>query len=203
MVGGGFLADPVGFLRAMGQTVETNIPRSLVATLVEYARKVDRSGTYRAIVTGSKLIRAGFDARGYIFIADFAAIRARADRLFPPPGTLPPEEFLAPKAVAGRLIGQRRLGLPAGRDAEADAEADRRSRSPRRPPRRPRAPAASRLPAASRRCRPMPPRRPTPTPAPEPTPGPTPAPTPAPYAARRSPPVARRSRRRDPARGAQ
>ena len=95
---------------------------------------------------------AGFDARGYIFLADFAAIRARADRLFPPPGTLPPEEFLAPKAVAGRSVGQRCLGLPSGGDAEADgdaeAEADRDAR------RRRQARMASRPPAASRRRRP-------------------------------------------------
>ncbi len=104
-VGGGFLGDPVGFLRAMSQAVETNIPRSLVATLVEYARKVDRSRTYRAIVTGRGVIWSGFDARGYILNGDFAAIRARADRLFPPPGTVPPEDLLVPKAAASRSTG--------------------------------------------------------------------------------------------------
>jgi polyisoprenyl-teichoic acid--peptidoglycan teichoic acid transferase len=114
VVGGGFLGDPVGFLRAMSQTVETNIPRNLVATLVDVARRVDRARTYRAIVVGRGVIWAGFDARGYILNGDFAAIRARADRLFPPPGTLPPEEFLAPKPVATRSSGSGVSGcLPA------------------------------------------------------------------------------------------
>jgi LCP family protein required for cell wall assembly len=175
VVEGGFLADPVGFLRAMGKTVETNIPRSLVPELVEYARTVDRSGTYRAIVTGSKLIRAGFDARGYIFLADFAAIRARADRLFPPPGTLPPEEFLAPKAVAGRSSGSGVSGcLPAA------------TPKPKPTPKPTPKPIATATPAPSPTGEPTPPPVPTAppdgTPAPEltPEPTPTPAPTPAP-----------------------
>jgi LCP family protein required for cell wall assembly len=177
VVTGGFLADPVGFLRAMGKTVETNIPRSLVPKLVEYARTVDRSGTYRAIVTGSKLMHAGFDARGYIFLADFAAIRARADRLFPPPGTLPPEEFLAPKAVAGRSSGSGVSGcLPAA--------------TPKPTPTPTPKPKPTATPAPSPSGEPIPSGEPTPsgepapppvvtpppdvTPVPEPTPSPTP-----------------------------
>jgi LCP family protein required for cell wall assembly len=151
VVTGGFLADPVGFLRAMGTTVETNIPRSLVPKLVDYARTVDRSGTYRAIVTGSKLIWSGFDARGYIFLADFAAIRARADRLFPTPGTLPPAEFLAPKAVAGHPSGSGVSGCQ---------------------------PAATPKPTATPKPKPTPTATPAPSPSGEPTPGGEPTPTP-------------------------
>lgn len=175
VVEGGFLADPVGFLRAMGQTVETNIPRSLVSTLVEHARTVDRSATYRAIVTGSKLIRAGFDVRGYIFIGDFAGIRARADRLFPTPGTLPPDEFLAPKPVAGRASGSGVAGcLPAA--------------TPKPTPKPKPVPTAT--PAPSPSGEPTPNGEPTPppdvtpppeaTPVPEPTPAPAAEPTPTP-----------------------
>ena len=175
VVGGSFLADPVGFLRAMGKTVETNIPRSLVPTLVEYARTVDRSGTYRAIVTGSKLIWAGFDARGYIFLADFAAIRARADRLFPPTGTLPPEEFLAPKAVAGRSSGSGVSGcLPAATPKPTPKPKPKPTVTP--------APSPGGEPTPSGEPTPPPDTTPPPavTPAPEPTPQPTPEPTPVP-----------------------
>jgi len=135
--------------------VETNIPRSLVPSLVEYARTVDRSGTYRAIVTGRKLIWAGFDVRGYIFHADFAAIRARADRLFPPTGTLPPAEFLAPKAVAGRPSGSGVSGcLPAA--------------TPK--------PTATPKPKPTATPAPSPSGEPTPTGEPTPSGGPTPLP---------------------------
>ena len=161
VVGGGFLGDPVGFLRAMGETVETNIPRSLVATLVDYARKVDRSRTYRAIVTGRGVIQAGYDARGYVFIGDFGAIRARADLLFPPPGTLPPEEFLAPKAVAGRSSGS-------GVSSCLPAATPKPTAKP--------TPRATATPVPTPSGEPTPP--PDATPVPEPTPPPEPTPTP-------------------------
>lgn len=105
VVSGGFLADPLGFLAAMGQTVETNIPRSLVATLVEYARTVDRSSTYRAVVVGASYVRSGYDARGYILVGNFPAIRGLAEALFPAPGTPPAAKYLAPKPVASSASG--------------------------------------------------------------------------------------------------
>lgn len=104
VVAGGFLGDPVGFLRAMSRTVGTNIPRTLVPTLVDYAQRVDRSETYRSVVA-APLVRAGSDVRGYVLFGDFPAIRARAAALFPAPGTLPAEEYLAPQPVARRSPG--------------------------------------------------------------------------------------------------
>ena len=163
VVGGGVLGDPVGFLRAMSRTVETNIPRSLVATLVEHARKVDRSKTYRAIVVGRGVIWAGFDARGYILNGDFAAIRARADRLFPPAGTLPPDEFLVPKPAASRSTGSGVSGcLPAATPKPTPKPSARPKPTP--------TPGPAQVPSAT----------PEPTPGSEPTPGaePTPGPTP-------------------------
>jgi len=164
VVSGGFLNDPVGFLKAMSRTVETNVPRALVATLVEYARTVDRSRTYRSVVSGTPLIRAGFDARGYIFIGDFAAIRARADELFPTAGTLPDEKYRAPKAVASRASGSGVSScLPAATPQPATPK----------PTKKP-TPTAAPTPVPAE----TPP--PEPTPVPEPTPAPTAAPTPAP-----------------------
>jgi LCP family protein required for cell wall assembly len=141
LVGGGFLGDPVGFLRAMSRTVETNMPRSLVATLVDHARKVDRSRTYRAIIVGRGVIWSGYDARGYILQADFAAVRA-GPTLFPPPDA-PGHGFpyRSPSPAARR---ERRLGCapatPENGDPKPTATRSRRRRlrDTRRPERRPR-----------------------------------------------------------------
>ena len=176
VVAGGFLGDPVGFIRAMSQTVETNIPRRLVATLVDYARKVDRSKTYRAIVVGRGVIWSGFDARGYILNGDFAAIRARADRLFPPPGTVPAAEFLVPKPAASRATGSGVSGC-----------APAATPTPKPTPKPTAGPTLAPTPTPSLEPTPDPTSsgEPTPgaTPTPEPTPGATPPePTPTPEA---------------------
>jgi LCP family protein required for cell wall assembly len=155
VVSGGFLNDPVGFLKAMSRTVETNVPRDLVATLVDYARTVDRSRTYRSVVSGRPLIRPGYDVRGYIFIADFAAIRARADELFPVAGTLPDEKYRAPKPVAGSASGSGVSScVPAATPKPAPTPKPTRKPTPA-PPATP-APSATPTPTAE-------------TPAPEPT----------------------------------
>jgi LCP family protein required for cell wall assembly len=169
VVDGGFLGDPLSFLRAMSQTVETNLPRSLVATLVEYARKVDRSKTYRAIVVGRGVIWSGYDVRGYILIGDFAAIRARADRLFPPPGTLPADEFLAPKAAASQSTGSGVSGcLPAA--------------TPKPTPTPTASPTSSPTPGPTSDASATPGGEPTPTPPVDATPTPPAEPTPTPPA---------------------
>ena len=121
VVKGGFLRDPVGFLKAMSRTVETNIPRKLVATLVEYARKIDRTDTYRGVVAGNGMLRSAYDARGYVLIGDFDKIRVRADSLFTPPGQLPRKAFLAPKPAASQVLRERCLRVRPRRDAEAEA----------------------------------------------------------------------------------
>jgi LCP family protein required for cell wall assembly len=161
VVTGGFLGDPVGFVKAMGTTVETNIPRSLVATLVEEARTVDRSTTYRAIVIGAAMIHAGYDARGYILIADFGAVRTLADALFPAAGTAPPAKYLAPKPVAASASGS-------GVSSCLPAATPRPTATPT--PR----PTAESTPATA-----APSEEPAATPTPEP-PAPTPEATPAP-----------------------
>lgn len=168
VVSGGFLGDPVGFLKAMSRTVQTNVPRSLVASLVEYAQTVDRSRTYRSVVSGTPLIRSGYDVRGYIFIADFAAIRARADELFPAAGTLPDEKYLAPKPVAGRVSGSGVSScLPAATPKPAPTPKPTKKPTP--------APAATPTPTAT-------PAPTAATPVPEPTVAPTAVPTPTPAA---------------------
>jgi anionic cell wall polymer biosynthesis LytR-Cps2A-Psr (LCP) family protein len=96
VVHGDFLADPVGFMRAMGKTVETNIPRKLVPMLADAARKVTRGRTYRYVV---KYLESGYDSRGYILVPDVKRIRALSKRLFTEPGTLPDEFFRVPAVM--------------------------------------------------------------------------------------------------------
>ncbi len=66
---GGFLNDPIGFLKALGDAAVTNIPRKLVPDLAEMGTKIGRSKTYRAVIT-HPLVRPGFDARGSIQVPD-------------------------------------------------------------------------------------------------------------------------------------
>jgi anionic cell wall polymer biosynthesis LytR-Cps2A-Psr (LCP) family protein len=161
VVKAGFLNDPIAFLRSMSRTVETNIPRKLVPTLVEYAQKVDRSGTYRDVISGRSLIQSGYDNRGYVIYGDFKAIRKRANALFTEPGTSPPARFLAPKAAAGR---------PSGSGVSSCAPAPRPKPPKATPKPTPKPPKAT----------PKPTPKPTAPPTPEPTPPPTPEPTPTP-----------------------
>jgi LCP family protein required for cell wall assembly len=100
---GGFLSDPIGLIRALGQTVTTNIPRRLVPDLAEVASRVGRKQTYRAVI-GHPLVKPGYDARGSIQIPDVKAIRALAAKLFPAPGERPVAKYQVP-ASTGRVSG--------------------------------------------------------------------------------------------------
>ena len=101
IVGGGFLNDPIGLLEAIGQTVQTNVPRDLLPDLAELAGEVGRAQTYRTVVN-HPLVVSGFDVRGSIQIPDVDAIRALAASLFPIDGSLPDEDYALVKPSAGR-----------------------------------------------------------------------------------------------------
>ena len=92
---GGFLNDPIGLIKALGDTVQTNVPRSLVPNLADMATKIGRKQTYRAVIT-HPLVKGAFDARGSIQVPDVAAIRNLVATLFPTDGTLPPARFQVP-----------------------------------------------------------------------------------------------------------
>jgi LCP family protein required for cell wall assembly len=101
--GGGFLNDPIGLLKAVGGTVETNIPRKLVPDLADMATKIGRKQTYRAVIT-HPLVKGASDSRGSIQKPDVKAIRKLVAALFPATGTLPPERYLVP-ASSGKASG--------------------------------------------------------------------------------------------------
>ena len=97
---GGFLGDPIGLMRALGATVQTNIPRALVADLADVATKVGRKQTYRAVI-GSPLVRGASDGRGSVQLPDVAGIRRLAAALFPESGTLPVARYQVPTSSGG------------------------------------------------------------------------------------------------------
>ena len=104
VVHGGFLNDPIGLLQAVGQTVETNIPRDILPDLAEIASEVGRDQTYRAVVN-HPLVSSGFDVRGSIQIPDVPGIQALAAKLFPIDGSLPSVAYALPKPAATTASG--------------------------------------------------------------------------------------------------
>ena len=96
IVRGGFLADPLGFLRALGDTIQTNIPPSLLADLAPYVSEIDRSRVFQTVIK-YPLVHptAVADPRGSIQIPDLAAIAKLGAALYPAPGAMPDPTYLA------------------------------------------------------------------------------------------------------------
>ena len=107
IVHGGFLNDPVGLLRAVGQAVQTNVPRKMLPDLADLASHVGRDQTYRTVI-GHPLVAPGFDARGSIQLPDIAAIQKLAAKMFPVDGSLPSDKYAVPTSsgsVQGSGVG--------------------------------------------------------------------------------------------------
>jgi LCP family protein required for cell wall assembly len=103
IVAGGFLDDPIGFLKALGDTIKTNVPPRLLPDLAPLASQINAKNVYEAVVR-SPLVHPGFDIRGSIQLPDLKAIAALGAKMFPPPGTDPGDKYLAPpptKVAAG------------------------------------------------------------------------------------------------------
>lgn len=111
IVGGGFLNDPIGLLEAIGQTVQTNVPRGLLPDLAELAAEVGRAQTYRTVVN-HPLVVSGFDARGSIQTPDVDGIRELAAALFPIDGSLPDAAYALVKPSAGASPGTSPTATP-------------------------------------------------------------------------------------------
>lgn len=133
IVGGGFLNDPIGLLEAIGQTVQTNVPRGLLPDFAELAGEVGRAQTYRTVVT-YPLVRSGFDVRGSILVPDVDAIRELAAILFPIDGSLPDETYAVVKPTAGASPGAAPTpspGTPSGSGVSGCAAAPRPRPTPK------------------------------------------------------------------------
>jgi LCP family protein required for cell wall assembly len=88
VVKGGFLDDPIGLLRALGATIQTNIPPAVIRDLAPLATEISAQDIYRVVV-GHPFVAPGFDVRGSIQIPDLPAIAALGAQLFTPVGTPP------------------------------------------------------------------------------------------------------------------
>ncbi len=101
VVKGGFLNDPLGLLRAVGQTIQTNIPPGVVRQLAPLATEIGPKDVYRAVVS-YPLVRPGFDARGSIQLPNFDKISALGAAMFTSVGTRPADKYAAkpPTSVA-------------------------------------------------------------------------------------------------------
>jgi LCP family protein required for cell wall assembly len=122
VVKGGFINDPIGLLKAVGQTVTTNVPRKLLPDLADAAVKIGRDGTYRAVI-GHPLVSSGRnDPRGSILIPNLKAIRALAADLFPTDGSLPKKTYAVPKGAAKTTGGSGVSGCGARPTARPTAK---------------------------------------------------------------------------------
>jgi LCP family protein required for cell wall assembly len=63
IVHGGFIEDPIGLMRALGQTITTNVPRKILPDMADAMAKIGRKDTFRAVITSPLLglRRARFD----------------------------------------------------------------------------------------------------------------------------------------------
>lgn len=153
VVRGGFLEDPLGLLKAIGKTVQTNIPPAVVRDLAPMAVDIGSKDIYKVVVT-HPLVRPGFDQRGSIQLPDFKKIAALGAAMFTPVGTRPADKYVS-KAPTSTAKG------PAQRAPSCTA------------PSKPR-PAPKPTPKPTHKPTP----KPTPSPTPEPSASTEPTPTP-------------------------
>lgn len=163
IVEGRFLADPIGLLEAIGQTLTTNVPRELLPDLATWAVAVDRSDTYRAVIE-HPFVAGATDHRGSVQIPDIPAIRALAAALFTPPGVRPDPAHLAPPPLPG-TPGDDSAGACYPRPSPSLTPAPSLTPRPTEEP--------SPTPAPTKSPRPAPTKEPGPKPTLEPSPPPT------------------------------
>jgi LCP family protein required for cell wall assembly len=170
IVGGRFLKDPIGLVKALGRTVSTNVPRKKLPDYVDLATRIGRGATYRAVIR-APLVRSSYDRRGSIQVPDVKAIRKLAATLFTEPGATPPARY----GVGGGTSTGR--GSTSGIGGCAPAATPRPT--PKPTPKPTTRPTPTATPAASATPPPATPTPPPATPTPDP-PAPTPTPTPEP-----------------------
>jgi LCP family protein required for cell wall assembly len=173
IIGGRFLNNPIGLVKALGQTVSTNVPRKRLPEFVDLAVQIDRKSTYRTVVK-YPLVRGAYDERGSIQVPDVKEIRKLAARLFPAAGEKPDKAF---KAGGGTKTGK---GTTSGIGGCGSVSTPKPKPKPKPTP-KPTPKATPKPKPTPSEPTPTPPdETPEPTPDPEPTPEPTPAPTPEP-----------------------
>ena len=174
IVGGKFLNDPIGLVRALGKTVSTNVPRKRLPEFVDLAVKIDRKSTYRTVIK-YPLVRGAYDERGSIQVPNVKEIRKLSKRLFTTAGETPGKKF---KVGGGTKAGR---ATTSGIGSCAGAAKPKPRSTPKPAPKPTPKPTQKPTPKPTPTDPPPPPPDPTPTdPPPPPDPTPTdPPPTPA------------------------
>jgi LCP family protein required for cell wall assembly len=170
IIGGRFLNNPIGLVKALGKTVSTNVPRKRLPEFVDLAVEIDRKSTYRTVVK-YPLVRGAYDERGSIQVPNVKEIRKLSARLFPPAGEKPDKDF---KVGGGTKTG-RGTTSGIGGCGSVSTPKPKPKPTPKATPKP--TPKATPKPTPSD---PTPDPDPTPTPEPEPTPTPESEPTPTP-----------------------
>ena len=175
----GFVSDPIALLQAVGRSLQTNVAREQLPDLADAMARVDRSRTYRAVIS-TPLVHSRFDARGSIQVPDVAGIRALAAKLFPPSGTLPAAEFAVPPSATrggGSGVGNCLAPAPPPPAPPPPAPPPPAPAPTAEPTAAPTAPPTPEPPTAEPTIPPAPTAEPTIPPEPSPLPSPTEAPT--------------------------
>jgi LCP family protein required for cell wall assembly len=166
IIGGRFLNNPIGLVKALGKTVSTNVPRKRLPEFVDLAVQIDRKSTYRTVVK-YPLVRGAFDQRGSIQVPNVKEIRKLAARIFPPAGETPDKAF----KVGG--------GTKTGRGTTSGIGGCGSVSTPKPKPKPTPKPTPKTTPKPTPETTPTPPDD-TPEPTPDPTPTAEPEPTPEP-----------------------
>ena len=122
--GAGSSTTRSALIKAVGNTVKTNIPPSVVRTLAPLAADIGTKDIYRAVV-GHPLVRSGFDYRGSIQLPDFSKIKDLGSKMFGPVGTRPPDRYVSKAPTSrGQGAGPAEAEVLRGTQAEAEAKTD-------------------------------------------------------------------------------
>lgn len=99
-VGQNLLFSLPSLLRALGDTIRTDVPPAQLPSLAALAEEIDGSRTVR-VVLNSPLIRRGPENSpyGYTLVADAERIREMAEAVMPPPGEEPRWPLPSPSAT--------------------------------------------------------------------------------------------------------
>jgi LCP family protein required for cell wall assembly len=89
VVRGGFLNDPVGFVEAMGELLQTSLDPGTIGAYLDTAVAIERDHMFRAVIQYPIVHGARNDPRGSVLIPRMNLVRDLAARAFPVAGTLP------------------------------------------------------------------------------------------------------------------
>ena len=89
VVSGGFVNDPVRFIRSFRNLVRTSLAPARLIPFVDTLSKITRDHVFRAVITYPLVHYQAGDPRGWVIVPRLDKIRELGARAFPTAGTLP------------------------------------------------------------------------------------------------------------------